>query len=122
MPGKVVDASVLGAIVFGEARAEEGKALLDEDTLFEAPLLAYELCSIARKKLLGSPFLRTFVIRALDEALASDMVWVEVDFPEVLALALETGLTTYDASYLYLSRSLGADLVTFDEQMQRVVS
>ncbi len=66
--------------------------------------------------------MRTFVIRALDEALASDMVWVEVDFPEVLALALETGLTTYDASYLYLSRFLGADLVTFDEQVQRVVS
>ena len=95
---------------------------MDEDTLFEPPLLAYELCSIARKNILASPLLRTFVIRALDEALASDMVWVEVDFPEALALALETGLTTYDASYLYLSRSLAADLVTFDEQMQRVVS
>ncbi len=53
MPGKVVDASVIGAIVFGEARAEEGKALLGEDTLFEPPLLAYELCSIARKKILN---------------------------------------------------------------------
>ncbi len=120
MPGKVVDASVLGAIVFGEARAEEGEALLGEDALFEPPLLAYELCSIARKKILDSPHLRTDIIRALDEVLASDLVWVEVDFPEIVVLALETGLTTYDACYLYLSRSLSAGLVTFDEQLQRV--
>ena len=45
---------------------------------------------------------------------------IGASFSEILVLALETGLTTYDASYLYLSRSLGADLVTFDEQLQRV--
>ncbi len=120
MPGKVVDASVIGAIAFGEPRAGEGTALLGEDTLFEPPLLAYELCSIARKKILNSPHLRTSVIRALDEVLESDLVWVEVEFPEIVVLALETGLTTYDACYLYLSRSLGAGLVTFDEQLLRV--
>ncbi len=36
----------------------------------------------------------------------------------ILLLALQTGLTTYDAAYLYLARSLGIPLVTFDEQLQ----
>ena len=30
---------------------------------------------------------------------------------------LETGLTTYDASYLYLARTPGIPLVTFDERL-----
>ena len=30
---------------------------------------------------------------------------------------LETGLTTYDASYLYLARSLGVPLLTFDGRL-----
>jgi predicted nucleic acid-binding protein len=40
-----------------------------------------------------------------------------VDVPAVLALAIEYGLTAYDASYLWLARSLGAPLVTFDAQL-----
>jgi len=32
-------------------------------------------------------------------------------------LALRTGLTPYDASYLWLAGYLGADLVTLDERL-----
>jgi len=32
-------------------------------------------------------------------------------------LALETGLTVYDASYLWLARRLGAELVTLDKAL-----
>ena len=37
--------------------------------------------------------------------------------PKKSGLALETGLTAYDASYLWLSRRLGADLVTLDKAL-----
>ncbi len=42
---------------------------------------------------------------------------VAVDHDAVVALALTTGLTTYDASYLWLARQLGAELVTLDRQL-----
>lgn len=37
----------------------------------------------------------------------------------VLALALETGLTAYDAAYLWLARESGAELVTLDAQLEK---
>ncbi len=44
---------------------------------------------------------------------------VEVDHFGVVNLADETGLTTYDASYLWLARRLKGDLITRDSKMQR---
>lgn len=117
MPAKVADASVLGAIAFGEPRAEEAVALLQGAELYEPPLLAYELASIARKKALRHPTQRERVVVALGLALALEMRWVEVNHLEVLALALQTGLTTYDASYLYVAREIRAALVTFDDKL-----
>jgi predicted nucleic acid-binding protein len=52
MPAKVADASVLAAIAFGEPRASEAIALLDDAALHEPTLLAYELTSVAHKKAL----------------------------------------------------------------------
>ncbi len=36
-----------------------------------------------------------------------------------VSLADETGLTTYDASYLWLARRLKGELITLDGKMQR---
>ena len=120
MPGKVADASVLGALVFGEARAEEAAALLAEEPLYEPTLLAYELASIARKKIFQNPGLHTSIIEALGRALTADMNWADVDYMETLNLAVESGLTTYDASYLYVAQSLEIGLLTFDDQLRSV--
>ena len=46
-----------------------------------------------------------------------DIRLIEVNGLEVVDLALETGLTVYDASYLYLSRNLGMELITFDRRL-----
>jgi predicted nucleic acid-binding protein len=43
---------------------------------------------------------------------------VDVDHGEVLGLAERTGLTTYDASYLWLARRTGAELVTLDRRLE----
>jgi predicted nucleic acid-binding protein len=46
----------------------------------------------------------------------------DVDHAEVLTLAAGTGLTAYDASYLWLARTLDAELVTLDRQLARVAA
>ena len=45
---------------------------------------------------------------------------VEVPATEVAALAVQTGLTAYDASYLWLAMSQDLELVTLDGQLARV--
>ncbi len=47
---------------------------------------------------------------------------MQVNGLEVVDLALETGLTVYDASYLYLSRNLGMELITFDRRLREAAS
>jgi predicted nucleic acid-binding protein len=117
MPAKVLVVSVLGALIFGEPRAKEALSLLEGAGLCAPPLLACELTSVARKKALRYPQLRERIFQALEIGLSLDINWTEVDHLEVLRLALETGLTTYDASYLYLARSLGVPLLTFDARL-----
>ena len=121
MPAKVVDASVLGALIFAEAQAGEAAALLDCADLYPPGLMAYELTHIAQKKSAQFPDQTSAFQEALETALLMGIRWRDVRHSAVLRLALETGLTTYDASYLYLSRLLGAELATFDERLRRVV-
>jgi predicted nucleic acid-binding protein len=46
-----------------------------------------------------------------------DIEFVDVDHREVVALADRSGLTAYDASYLWLARKLDAALVTLDAEL-----
>jgi len=117
MPAKVLDVSVLGALVFGEPRTKEALSLLEGTELYAPPLLAYEFTSVARKKVLRYPQLREKISKALEIGLSLNINWTEADHAAVLQLVLDTGLTTYDASYLYLARSLGVPLLTFDERL-----
>ena len=48
-----------------------------------------------------------------------DIHWIGVDHRGVMELALATGLTTYDATYLYLARALDISLATFDQRLQQ---
>ena len=120
MPASVVDTSVLAAIAFHEPRAEEAVALLRvlDAELYAPVLTTYELTSVAYKKSLQYPQDRAALSGALEVVLAMDIRWVDVDHLGVLRIALDRGLTTYDASYLYLSRFLGVPLITFDEKLQ----
>ena len=118
MPASVVDTSVLAAIAFHESQSEDAVALLRGRELYAPVLLAYELTSVAYKKSLRYPRDRAALSDALEVALAIDIQWVDVDHLAVLRIALDRGLTTYDACYLYLSGFLGVPLITFDEELQ----
>ena len=117
MPGKVVDASVFAAIAFNEPQKLEAESLIVGHEVYVPFLLAFEITNIARKKVLSTPTERPAIFRSLGAALHSDINWTPVDFNETLALALETSLTAYDASYLYLAQTLGFPLATFDRKL-----
>jgi hypothetical protein len=55
MAVKVVDASAIGALLFGEPAGATIAASLSGASLVAPALLAYELANIAVKKLLGIP-------------------------------------------------------------------
>ncbi len=112
----VVDASVLATIVFLEPAAAAARDRLKRHQLVAPRLLVYELMNAAVKKLRKHPGQKALIRGGLSKALGEefDISWSDVDPVEVLKLATETGLTAYDASYLWLARYLHAELVTFD--------
>lgn len=119
MQGKVVDASVIGAWCFREPRSTEAVSLLRESELYAPVLLAYELTSIAKKKITAYPEKARLIELALQTALSVPIHWSEINYIEVLRLALDTNITTYDACYLYVARKAGLPLVTFDETLDK---
>ena len=119
MPDSVVDASVIAAIVFEEHSVDAAISMIRGIELFAPTILNYELTNVARTKAIRDPAHEEEIASALESALELDIRSVDVDHMAVLRLALDTGLTAYDASYLYVSRRLGMPLVTFDDQLSR---
>jgi predicted nucleic acid-binding protein len=117
MSVKVVDASVVAAIAFGEPDAERAAKLIDNADLVAPHLLRFEVTNIAWKKIRRHVKQADLIAAGLRLALELDVDYVEVDHEAVLDLAVEKGVTAYDASYLWLSRALRAPLVTFDERL-----
>lgn len=118
MADRVVDASVAAALFFREPREEAAAAMMLGAGPYAPTLLPYEPASVARRKVAAAPSARDDLELALATALETEIALVEVGHVEVVELALETGLTTYDASYLYLSDLLGIPLLTFDARLK----
>ncbi|MBI2966154.1 MAG: type II toxin-antitoxin system VapC family toxin [Chloroflexi bacterium] len=122
MPGSVVDASVMAAWCFREPRADEAFGLIDGVELHAPGLLRYELTNVARKKAIDRPGLVDSLKVSLGTALDLPIRWHDLDHSAVLELAIESGLTAYDASYLHLSRSLALPLLTFDDRLRETTA
>ena len=114
---KVLDASALGAVVFNEPAASQVVGELTDCDMASPALLWYEMASIALKKIKASPSGKDQMVQALSFAYQLDVKTVEVNPTEVVQLAFETGLSTYDASYLWLANTLSASLVTLDRSL-----
>jgi predicted nucleic acid-binding protein len=117
MPVKVVDASALGALVFGEPDAQAVAKKLSKSVLVAPHLLWFELASIAFKKAATHPAYAGQIRDAFRMAgrLAIDLL--AVDHLEVIDLAARARLTTYDASYLWLALKTRGELVTLDKHL-----
>jgi predicted nucleic acid-binding protein len=117
MAVKVVDTSALAALLFGEPAAAEMAGRLGAHTLAAPTLLRYELGSVARKKRERYPALADDVRLALETFEALSVEEVEVPVAAMVDLAEASGVTVYDAAFLWLSRHLRAELVTLDRQL-----
>ena len=120
MPARVVDASVLGALFFREERYQEAVRLASGNDWLAPTLLRYEMANIAVKKISDAPQQRETLVASLQRFLRLNIDFREVDCRQVVELATLTGLTAYDASYLFVARELGMPLLTFDAQLARV--
>jgi predicted nucleic acid-binding protein len=114
---RVVDASALGAMVFGEPEAQKIAGILTGSPLIGPALLPFELASVCLKKIKAHPAKKNLIIEAFEMSGNLDIEYVEVDHGDVITLAEETGLTTYDAAYLWLARETGGRLVTLDAKL-----
>jgi len=116
----VADASALAAVTFREPGVEAVALRLLGAEVFAPRLLQFEMASVAWKRMRRQPGDALATLTLLQAALGegSHIQWMDVNITDVALIAQATGLTPYDASYLWLAASLGADLVTLDKRLQ----
>lgn len=122
MADLIIDASALIATGFGEP---EGILILEriEGHALHAPLLLQlELANATLSKIRRDPDRRDERIMQFTRLLNLPIQDHEIDPTAVLHLALDTGLTTYDAAYLWLAESLECELATLDHQIEAVAT
>ena len=119
---KVVDASAIAALMFGEPQGEAVAGRIEGARLFAPNLLGLELANVCVTKCRRHPRQREALLAAfgLHRRLAIEEVAVEPG--TAVEVALATGLTAYDAAYLWLARELGAELVTLDTALERAAA
>jgi len=112
-PPLVVDASVIGALLFDEAERDQAEAWMRGKQLFAPQLLDYEVANVAVKKLR-----KGLDIASAETALRSferaDIQLLDADASALGGLAERYQLSAYDAAYLWLAAELKAPLATFD--------
>jgi predicted nucleic acid-binding protein len=118
MAAKVVDASAIAAIIFGEPEAESVAVHLGDSPLVAPALFRFEVANICWKKLRRYPDKRELLIESFGWLDHFDVQEAEVVMPQVILLAEREGLTAYDASYLWLALEFDADLVTLDRPLR----
>jgi predicted nucleic acid-binding protein len=119
MPDKVIDASALIALLYGEPEAESVARWIGEGAMIAPTLLPFEMANACLMKLRRRPGERAELLAAFDLFERLDVRMLGVDTGEVIALAEQTGLTACDASYLWLARQLGVELVTLDTSLAK---
>jgi predicted nucleic acid-binding protein len=122
MAVKVVDASALAALLFGEPDGEAIAARLGDAHLTAPVLLGFELANVCLIKARRHPMQAQALTAAFALRHPLGIEEIAVDHDQVFALAAQTGLTAYDASYLWLARQLDAELVTLDRQLERAAA
>jgi len=122
LPLVVVDASVVAAILFGEASAEASVERLEGCDLAAPSLLPYEIVSVAGGKVQRGAVSAEAALGIVGAFRRLSIVLHEPDSLEVFRLTVQTKLTAYDAAYMWLARFLAVDLVTLDKQVERAWS
>ena len=107
----------MAALIFGEPEAEEIARRIAEARLFAPALLNFELANVCWKKCRRDPAVADRYLAAYRASRRVPIEPAEIDHSQALDLAFSVGLTAYDASYLWLSQQLNAELVTLDRSL-----
>jgi|Laugresu1bdmlbdd_1035124.scaffolds.fasta_scaffold11610_4 predicted nucleic acid-binding protein len=116
----VVDASAIAAVLFAEPNGDTIRAHVRGESLLAPHLIDYELANICLKRIRREPMASPGLLTMLSGLTSLGIRRVDVPPTEVAALAVQTGLTAYDASYLWLAVARDIELVTLDSQLARV--
>lgn len=111
---KVVDASAIIALLFDEPEAGAIASKIQKSWLVAPVLIDFELANACLTKIRRRPTERDELVSAFLKRSQFAIEIQPVDHIGVLELAEATGLTAYDASYLWLARALSAELVTLE--------
>lgn len=122
MTDKVVDTSALAALLFDETTADAISARLEDHRLLAPVLLYTEFANVCVKKSRANPAMRDIFLAAIDRLDDMAIQLVDADIRAVIGLAERHRLSAYDASYLWLAREIGAELVTLDKRLERAAT
>ena len=117
MAVKVVDASAIAALLFGETEAEMVFRLTDDHELVAPSLISFELANVCTTKIRRDPKNRDGLLDGFQRLYALAISERPVDHSGVLRLAEAHRLSAYDASYLWLAREMNVELVTLDKRL-----
>jgi predicted nucleic acid-binding protein len=119
-----VDSSLAAKWFLHESGATEAQALLDEWSgaveVWAPDLIWVECANATRHKIAAGALTSAFGLQLLRGFLSVEIRAVpcrEVA-GDAVGIALQTGLTTWDACYVATARALGAELWTADRQMR----
>lgn len=121
MAVKVIDTSALAAVVFAEPDGQRVADQLEDHDLIAPHLLPFELANVCLTKIRKHPEKRELLLAGYEMVSRLPLTFMAVNMTEVVTLAEAKKLTAYDASFLWLTQQLGAELVTLDKTLAKQV-
>ncbi|MFC1558987.1 type II toxin-antitoxin system VapC family toxin [Gemmatimonadota bacterium] len=111
-----IDASALASVIFNESRSDAVWSAVQDRPLVAPSLLPYELANVAARKMQAYPEQHRLpeVVSLIDHLLVD---YVTVPFSDMVTLSYESGLSSYDSAYLWVSMGLDIPLVTLDVKL-----
>jgi predicted nucleic acid-binding protein len=116
----IVDASAVGAMLFGEAEGAWVRGQITRQMLLVPSVFHFELGNTCWSKSRRHPDVaEQFLSAWLDWNSEPPVTAVPVDLVTTMKLARGHGLTFYDASYLWLAQAQASALISLDAQLVR---
>jgi len=120
----VVDTNVMAALIIGGPDWDEASRLYELDQEWAAPpLLLSELCNVLLGHLRRGAITRARAVAMIENAtlVLGDRL-IDAPHTDVIDVALNCGLTAYDAEFVVVARQLGVSLATADRAILRNAS
>ncbi len=123
----VVDASFVIAFLMPDESRLEIDSVFNQFkssliNLTASPILPFEVTNGLKSALLKKRITKDYCLGRMEEFFNYQIEAQEVNFREVFLLAEKHNLTTYDASYLWLSKKYDAPLLTLDKKLAKLTS